>query len=127
MSVLSQILKDEMTSVDRKFLYGYLRGCFANTAQLFLVFVRAETTAGGAVGAGARAVALGWRDPAPPKDGAGNYKKSDGGSENPQYGKDNAQKYLRPVTSNGPEESWRFQRRDYPPHRTRVLFYHQFD
>ena len=124
---VEQILRDEMTSVDRKFLYGYLRGCFANTAQLFLVFVRAETTAGGAVGAGARAVALVWRDPAPPKDGSGNYKKSDGGSENPQYGKDNAQKYLRPFTSNGPEESWRFQRRDYPPHRTRVLFYHQFD
>ena len=124
---VEQILKDEMTSVDRKFLYGYLRGCFANTAQLFLVFVRAETTAGGAVGAGARAVALVWRDPAPPRDNAGNYVKATGGSENPQYGKDNAQQYLRPFTANGPEESWRFRTRTFPPHRTRVLFYHQFD
>ena len=124
---VEQILMDEMTSVDRKFLYGYLRGCFANTAQLFLVFVRAETTAGGAVGAGARAVALVWRDPAPPRDNAGNFVKATGGSENPQYGKDNAQQYLRPFVNNGPEESWRFRRRDYPPHRTRILFYHQFD
>jgi hypothetical protein len=124
---VEQILKDEMTSVDRKFLYGYLRGCFANNSQLFLVFVRAETTAGGAVGAGARAVALVWRDPAPPMKDNGQFAKSDGGSEPPHYGKDNAQRYLRPFTSNGPEESWRFNRRDYPPHRTRVLFYHQFD
>lgn len=124
---VEQILKDEMTSVDRKFLYGYLRGCFANNSQLFLVFVRAETTAGGAVGAGARAVALVWRDPAPPIKDNGQFAKSDGGSEPPHYGKDNAQRYLRPFTSNGPEESWRFNRRDYPPHRTRVLFYHQFD
>lgn len=124
---VEQILRDEMTSVDRKFLYGYLRGCFANTAQLFLVFVRAETTAGGAVGSGARAVALVWRDPAPPQDGSGNYVKATGGSEGPQYGKDNASKYLKPLSSDLPDETWRFQRRDYPPHRTRVLFYHQFE
>ena len=124
---VEQILNKEMTSVDRKYLYGFLRGCFANTAQLFLVFVRAETTAGGAVGAGARAVALVWRDPAPPMDNAGNFVKATGGSENPHYGKDNARKYLRPISDNGPEESWRFQPREYPPHRTRILFYHQFD
>ena len=124
---VEQILKDEMTSVDRKFLYGYLRGCFANTAQLFLVFVRAETTAGGAVGAGARAVALVWRDPAPPMDGSGNFVKATGGSENPQRGADNAQLYLHPPSVSDPEDSWRFRTRKYPPHRTRILFYHQFD
>ena len=112
------ILQNELTLSERKFLYGYLKGCFANTSQLFLVFVRAETTAGGAVGSGARAVALVWRDPAAP---------SNGGLPLTGVGKDNAQKYLRPSTADGPEESWRFQRRDYPPHRTRVLFYHQFD
>ena len=86
------ILKD----VDRKFLYGFWRECFANRQQLFLVFVRAEPTmmGGGAVGAtppslGARAVALVWRDPTPtPKD-----------------------------VGNGQPR----------PHRTRVLFYRQFD
>ena len=121
------ILKD-LTLAERKFLYGYLKGCFANTAQLFLVFVRAETTAGGAVGAGARSVALVWRDPMPPLDySSGQFRKADGGSESPQYGKDNAQQYLRPFTASAPEESWRFRKREYPPHRTRILFYHQFD
>ncbi len=110
------ILQNELTLAERKFLYGYLKGCFANTAQLFLVFVRAETTAGGAVGAGARAVALVWRDPAAP---------SNGGLPQTGVGKDNARWYLRPTTKN--EESWRFRKRDYPPHRTRILFYHQFD
>ena len=126
-SQVEGILQNEMMSVERKFLYGYLKGCFANTAQLFLVFVRAETTAGGAVGAGARAVALVWRDPAPPRDNAGNFVKATGGSESPQYGKDNARKYLRSTSVNGPADSWRFQAREYPPHRTRILFYHQFD
>ena len=120
------ILKD-LTFAERKFLYGYLKGCFANTAQMFLLFVRAETTVGGAVGAGARAVALVWRDPRPATDVSGQFVKATGGSENPLYGKDNAGRYLRPTTSNGPEESWRLNARTYPPHRTRILFYHQLD
>ena len=120
------ILQD-LTLAERKFLYGYLKGCFANHHQLFIVFVRAETTAGGAVGAGARAVALVWRDPAPPMKVDGQFAKADGGSETPQYGRDNAQQYLRPFSTNGPEDSWRFRTREYPPHRTRILFYHQLD
>ncbi len=115
----------EMTFAERKFLYGYLRGCFANTHQLFLVFVRAESPSGGAEGSGGRAVALVWRDPSAPMEN-GKFRKSDGGTEDPQYGKDNAQKYLN-VSGNRPEEMWRLNSRNYPPHRTRVLFYHQLD
>ena len=122
-----QSILQELTFAERKFLYGYLKGCYANTSQLFLLFVRAETTAGGAVGAGARAVALVWRDPNPPMDGNGQFVKAAGGSENPLYGKDNAKIYLYPTSNNGPEESWRLRKRDYPPHRTRILFYHQLD
>ena len=58
-------------SVDRKYLFGFWRGCFAARQQLFLVFVRAEPMmmGGGLNGQmppmlGARAVALVWRDPA---------------------------------------------------------------
>ena len=123
---VEEMLKTEMTSVDRKFLYGYLRGCFANTAQLFLLFVRAETTAGGAAGAGARAVALVWRDPNPPMDSSGQFVKAAGGSESPMYGLDNGSVYLR-VQPGRPEDAWRLNERKYPPHRTRILFYHQFD
>lgn len=57
-------------SVDRKYLFGFWRECFAARQQLFLVFVRAEPMmmGGGAGGQmppmlGARAVALVWRDP----------------------------------------------------------------
>ena len=121
------ILQDDMTLADRKFLYGYLKGCFANTAQLFLVFVRAETAAGGGgAGSGARAVALVWRDPAAPTTSDGSYRRADGGGESPTYGKDNAQKYLN-VQSGRSEESWRLNERKYPPHKMRVLFYHQLD
>ena len=125
-SEVLDIIRDDLSLSDRKFIYGYLKECFANRSQLFLVFVRAETTAGGAVGAGARAVALVWRDPAPPMRN-GQLVKADGSTESPNYNRDNAKRYLRPVTSNGPEESWRFNEREYPPHRTRILFYHQFD
>lgn len=59
-------------SADKKFLYGFWRECFANTQQLFLVFIRAEPMmmGGGGLGQtppqlGARAVALVWRDPTP--------------------------------------------------------------
>lgn len=85
----------ELYDVDRKFLYGYWRECFAAQQQLFLVFVRAEPTmlGGGEIGRippslGARAVALVWRDPNPTEIGA-----------------------------NG----------DPNPHRTRILFYRQFE
>ncbi len=60
----------KLSTVERKFLYGFWRESFANRQQLFLIFVRAEPAmmGGGAVGAtppqlGARAVALVWRDP----------------------------------------------------------------
>ena len=88
---------DQLWDVDRKFLYGFWRDCFAAQQQLFLVFVRAEPMmmGGGAVGQtppslGARAVALVWRDPSPTKEDCG--------------------------LDNGPR-----------PHKTRVLFYRQFD
>ena len=123
-ATIDSILRD-MTFTERKFLYGYLQGCFANTAQLFLVFVRAEASSGGAEGSGGRAVALVWRDPSAPMEN-GQFKKSSGGTETPQYGKDNAGKYLN-VSGSDPEESWRLKSREYPPHRTRVLFYHQLD
>lgn len=124
-STVEPILKD-LTMADRKFLYGYLRGCFANTHQLFLIFVRAESAAGGGgAGSGARAVALVWRDPnAPMKNGL--FATADGGTESPLYGKDNAQAYLN-LQNDANEESWRLNARKYPPHKTRILFYHQLD
>ena len=80
---------DDLKDVDRKFLYGYWRDCFAPRQQLFLIFVRAEPMMMGGSDRmppqlGARAVALVWRDPLP----SGDQNK---------------------------------------PHRTRVLFYRQFD
>ena len=128
MGVLEGEVRNEIsTSVDRKFLYGYLKGCFANTAQLFLVFVRAESAAGGGgAGSGARAVALVWRDPNPPMNASGQYKTASGGTEPPLYGKDNGKWYLN-VNSDVDDEMWRLNGRDYPPHRTRILFYHQLD
>ena len=60
----------KLWSVDRKFLYGFWRDCFAARQQLFLVFVRAEPMmmGGGSMSKippqlGGRAVALVWRDP----------------------------------------------------------------
>ena len=60
----------DLSDVDRKFLYGFWRDSFANKQQLFLIFLRAEPMmmGGGAIGQtppqlGARAVALVWRDP----------------------------------------------------------------
>jgi hypothetical protein len=108
------ILQNDLTLADRKFMYGYLKRCFANNHQLFLLFVRAESAAGGGgAGSGARAVALVWRDPTAPREATGR-------------GHDNASKYLN--LQNGiNEESWRLNERKYPPHRMRVLFYHQLD
>ena len=92
---------DQLDSIDCRFLHSFWRGCFANRQQLFLVFVRAESTALGGSGEGqippqqgGRAVALVWRDP-----------------ETPNGGNDAAQ----------------IDSTSYRPHRTRVLFYHQFD
>lgn len=81
----------DLSDVDRRFLYGYWRECFAVRQQLFLVFVRAEPLmmGGGATRQvppqlGVRAMALVWRDPTSAVD-------------------------------------------DQTPHRTRVLFYRQFE
>ena len=90
-------------NVDRKFLYAFWRGCFANKQQLFLIFVRAESNALGGPGEGTpaqqggRAVALVWRDP----------------DQDPNL-------------SDYRDNDTNFQSRRRP-HRTRVLFYHQFE
>lgn len=106
-------LMTRLTSVDRKFLYGYLKGCFDVKSQLFLIFVRAEPSDGGE---GGRAVALVWRDPKP----------------DPRTGKeteDNAGFYLYRDNEVVPVETWRLQldSRAVPPHRTRILFYRHLD
>lgn len=89
----------DLYSVDKKFLYGFWRDCFAARQQLFLIFVRAEPMmmGGGVKGQvppqlGAHAVALVWRDPI-----ATTGTRTLGGQS----------------LAN--------------PHRTRILFYHQFD
>ena len=95
-------------SIDRKFLYSYWRDCFANKQQLFLIFVRAESTALGGSGEGTpaqqggRAVALVWREP--------QSNRTDGGQDG--------------ANDDRQVNSFRSDRR---PHRMRVLFYHQFD
>lgn len=107
-------LDDPLYGVDRKFLYSYWRECFQNKQQLFLVFVRAEPlSVGGASGdavgnaqLGARGVALVWRDPAKPE---GNNRPGRNSLTSPQAWQ-----------TRSAEDSIR-------PHRTRVLFYHQFD
>ena len=92
---------DQLDSIDCRYLHSFWRGCFANRQQLFLVFVRAESTALGGSGEGqippqqgGRAVALVWRDPETPSDG---------------------------------NDSAQIDSTIYRPHRTRILFYHQFD
>ena len=114
---LTEELEDPLHSVDRKFLFSYWRECFQNRQQLFLVFLRAEPlTVGGSTGdalansqLGARGVALVWRDPAPPT--------ATGGKQ--------AARQKR--TSLSSPSAWRTQNKNTGPHRTRVLFYHQFD
>ena len=92
-----------ISDVDRMFLHSYWRDCFANRQQLFLIFVRAESTALGGAGEGTpaqqggRAVALVWRDPGPPT-----------GSD---------------VREN--EQNGYIDKRH--PHKMRILFYRQFD
>lgn len=114
---LAEELADPLHSVDRKFLFSFWRECFQNRQQLFLVFIRAEPlTVGGSTGdalansqLGARGVALVWRDPAPPTVTGG--KKATRNSR-------------MSLTS---PAAWRTQNENTGPHRTRVLFYHQFD
>lgn len=105
-------LNNPLHGVDRKYLYSFWRECFQNRQQLFLVFIRAEPMTVGGSGSsslantqlGARGVALVWRDPAPPKRGA------------------------RPArTALTTRQAWRTYYQQNAPHRTRVLFYHQFD
>lgn len=92
-------------SIDRKYLYGFWRDCFAVNQQLFIIFLRAEPTIlGGGSGKGStraqlggRAVAVVWRDPSSPKVET-NDSKNKG--------------QRRKVAS------WQD-----PPHRMRVLFY----
>ena len=89
--------------VDRKFLHSYWRDCFGNRQQLFLIFVRAESTALGGTGEGTpaqqggRAVALVWRDPVAP-----------------------AQMDVQE------REDGQYQRIRHP-HKMRILFYRQFE
>ena len=107
-------LADPLHGVDRKFLFSFWRECFQNRQQLFLVFLRAEPlTVGGSTGdalansqLGARGVALVWRDPEPPTRNA-------------------SQRKGRSALSGF--SNLREQYRNCPPHRTRILFYHQFD
>ena len=116
---LGETLGAALHGVDRKFLASFWRECFANRQQLFLVFVRAEPTSvgGGAADAmssaqlGGRAVALVWRDPSvPAKNIAQRGQRSDYRS-----------------LSDSAKEDFRKMKKECPPHRTRILFYHQFD
>ena len=94
---------DTLHDVDRKFLHSYWRDCFGNRQQLFLIFVRAESTALGGNGEGTpaqqggRAVALVWRDPVAPDQ-----------------------------TDVQEREDAMYQRIRHP-HKMRVLFYRQFE
>ena len=94
---------DQFFDIDRMFLHSYWRDCFANRQQLFLIFVRAESTALGGTGEGTpaqqggRAVALVWRSPEAPK-------------QDDVYEQDN--------------NLYQGQRH---PHKMRILFYRQFD
>ena len=103
-----------ISDVDRMFLHSYWRDCFANRQQLFLIFVRAESTALGGTGEGTpaqqggRAVALVWRDPEAPAESS--------------YADDRESE----VNSIVKEENNRLYT-DRHPHRMRILFYRQLD
>ena len=110
-------LADPLHQVDRKFLYSYWRECFDNRQQLFLIFVRAEppNASAGTVGRnlpssqlGGNAVALVWRDPAVPTYSNGATRKT----------REQMRTSRNDVMDN---------REKCAPHRTRILFYHQFD
>jgi len=92
---------DQLDSIDCRFLHSFWRGCFANRQQLFLVFVRAESMALGGSGEGQ----------IPPQQG----------------GRAVALVWRDPETPNGGNDTAQIDSTSYRPHRTRVLFYHQFD
>ncbi len=98
---------DYICDADRMFLHSYWRDCFASRQQLFLIFVRAESTALGGTGEGTpaqqggRAVALVWRDPEAPT-GDDVYE----------------------VEGN---QDWDNRDSMRHPHKMRVLFYRQLD
>ena len=94
---------DYICDADRMFLHSYWRDCFASRQQLFLIFVRAESTALGGNGEGTpaqqggRAVALVWRDPEAPT--GSEVVENDGNDYRPER----------------------------HPHKMRILFYRQLD
>lgn len=92
-------LDEPLHSVDRKFLYSYWRDCLANRQQLFLVFVRAESMALGGSGGGQ----------IPPQQG----------------GRAVALVWRDPKAPGNGNDTGNANNRK--PHRTRILFYHQFD
>lgn len=111
---MGNLMDNVLHGVDRKYLHSFWRECFDNRQQLFLIFVRAEpaSVGGGGLGRmpsqlGGRAVALVWRDPKPPASDTSRPRRSEF---------NDFQKFLDLRGS-----------KDHPPHRTRVLFYHQFD
>lgn len=114
----SSDLNEPLHGVDRKFLYSFWRECFQDRQQLFLVFIRAEPlSVGGSSGdaisnsqLGARGVALVWRDPLP-------AYRSGSSSES---GKSTTSRQMS-------RSVWQDDLKTDGPHRTRVLFYHQFD
>jgi hypothetical protein len=93
--------ENDLHSVDRKFLYSYWRECFQNRQQLFLIFVRAEPlTVGGSSGDAVGSSQLGARGVAlvwRDPEKPDTSSKASGGNQ------------------------------PFTPHRTRVLFFHQFD
>ena len=103
---------DDLWEIDRKMLFGFWRDSFAAKQQLFMVFVRAEPAmmGGGVAGQtppqlGGRAMALVWRNPGP-----GNVP--------------DVQMALGVTPPNYTEPSAGVSGR---PHRTRILFYRQFE
>ena len=111
---------DDLHSVDRKMLYSFWHDSMANRQQLFLIFVRVEAIPLGSsdnVSAdvlppqyGGRAVALVWRDPYPSAAAENKkvlWRNQEGGSN-----------LFGCTLGSGTT---------YAPHRTRLLFYHQFD
>ena len=90
----------KLHDVDRKYLYSYWRKCYANQQNLFLIFFRAEPVVlGGGVGEGQTPAQLGAK-------GVALVWRDPKKPEN--------------ASSDKAED-------DTPPHKTRILFYHQFD
>ncbi|MBO7722129.1 MAG: hypothetical protein J6T01_06965 [Kiritimatiellae bacterium] len=88
---------DNFHDVDRKYLYSFWKNCLANRQQLFLIFVRAEPTVMGGSNAGHTPSQLGARAV--------------------------ALVWREPVSSVNETTAGTAS----PPHRMRILFYHQFD